>query len=31
VYANRGFMIDFENELDSIRIDLYEKTREMEK
>jgi hypothetical protein len=31
MYANGGYMINFENELDRIRIDLYEKTKEMEK
>ena len=31
MYANGGYMKDFENELDKIRIELYENTKEMEK
>ena len=30
MYANGGYMNDFENELDKIRIELYETTIEMD-
>ena len=31
MYSNGGNMKDFENELDRIRIELYEKTKKMKK
>ena len=31
MYANGGSMIDFENQLDNIRIELYEETKNLDK
>jgi len=31
MYPHGGYMKDFENELDMIRLDLYEKTKKMDK